>query len=125
MIKPSEETVAKMISESFGELGPSGLTDPQKLSAAFADFAHLAAQWGADKRIQEVCEWLDLPQQNSSCKKAADLIYPLLVHFDSKLPSLKEKALEALKRFDSLSHRNAGEMMEDFDVIRSAIDSLV
>jgi hypothetical protein len=59
IIPPSEELVASMIEQAFGPLGPAGLSDKNKLTAAFADLSTRAAQWGADQELEACCKALE------------------------------------------------------------------
>ena len=88
---PSEELVASLIEQAFGPLGPAGLSDKNKLTVAFADFATRAAQWGAHQELEACCHWLaeETPEPYINALRAARRPSP-------KPPSLKELALSDL-----------------------------
>jgi len=88
---PSEELVASLIEQAFGPLGPAGLSDKNKLTVAFADFATRAAQWGAHQELEACCHWLaeETPEPYINALRAARRPSP-------KPPSLKEQALALL-----------------------------
>ena len=77
-----------------------------------------AAQWGADQELEACCEWFvrDWTDVKTADKlRAARRPKPL---------SLKERAQQALSRFDCNAHTTASEMVTDFALIRSALDAL-
>jgi len=80
--------------------------------------AKRAAQWGADQELEACCEWFvrDWTDVKTADKlRAARRPKPL---------SLKERAQQALSRFDCNAHTTASEMVTDFALIRSALDAL-
>lgn len=109
-ITPPPELVQQWLTEFIGD---GAIIAPGELSL---EIANRAAQWGAEKRMHQICGWLDSPSQN-----AADLICPLLEEFSC---FLKKKALKALYRFEMNTHTNADEMMADFELLREAIEQL-
>ncbi len=72
-----------------------------------------AAQWGADQELEACCEWLD---------DVGDLKPQLRAARRPKPPSLKEQALEALKRYEA--EEWCEEMTFDSSIIRRAIEAL-
>jgi hypothetical protein len=81
---------------------------------AFYEFeavATQAARWGADQELEACCSWADA----TGWYGAGDM---LCAARRSKLPSLKEQALEALDRMDQLP------TAEDQHIIRRALEQL-
>jgi DNA replication protein DnaC len=90
----------------------SGPADAAVNNAYECHIAALAAQWGADQELEACCEWL---------KKNTD--YHMTIEFlraarRPKPPSLKEQALEAMRRNYNPDNSN------DFAIIRRALEQL-
>ena len=79
--------------------------------------ANRAAQWGADLELEACCEW-------TRDSDGYDASLELRAARRPKPPSLKERAQQALGRFDCNAHTTASEMVTDFALIRSALDAL-
>jgi hypothetical protein len=73
-----------------------------------------AARWGADQELEACCEWLDRNNQwaQVDIDELRDARRP-------KPPSLKEQALESVKRFEL-----GQDELSDLAVIRRAIEAL-
>ena len=76
-----------------------------------------AAQYGADQELEACCEWLD---QNTG---RWDLLAELRAARRPKLPSLRELALESVKRFEE-SGEFFSDQMRELDFIRKALEQL-
>jgi hypothetical protein len=72
-----------------------------------------AAQWGADMELEACCEWL---VRNYNYPKAGN---PLRATRRPKPPSLKEQALESVKRFEL-----GQDELSDLACIRRALEAL-
>ena len=70
-----------------------------------------AAQYGADQELQACCEWLSVPCPSYG-RELRNARRP-------KTPSLKEQALQSVKRFES-----GQDLMGDLDTIRCALEQL-
>ena len=83
------------------------------------NFANLAAQWGADQELEACCEWLDTEK---ILTKDGGYIRKLRAARRPKPPSLKEQALEQLRRVNAVLQFQAtgGET----SVIRRALEAL-
>jgi hypothetical protein len=79
--------------------------------------ANRAAQWGADQELEACCELLTKDWGSGHGERLRRFRRP-------KPPSLKERAQQALGRFDCNAHTTASEMVTDFALIRSALDAL-
>jgi len=99
-ITPSPELVRQWIDTDEG--GPS----------VISRIATRAAQWGADQELEACCEWMadETPTNYINALRAARR---------SKLPSLKEQALEALSHILNNSSTQLGA-----DTIRRALEQL-
>ena len=75
------------------------------------DIATQAAQWGADQELEACCEWLSVPCPSYG-RELRNARRP-------KTPSLKEQALQSVKRFES-----GQDLMGDLDTIRCALEQL-
>jgi hypothetical protein len=75
-------------------------------------FAIKAAQWGADQELEACCEWTRLSSSDGTEES-------LRVTRRPKSPSLKEQALQSVKRFES-----GQDLMGDLDTIRRALEAL-
>jgi hypothetical protein len=79
------------------------------------DLARQAAQWGADRELDACCEWLsDLVR---------DWADELRAERRPKPPSLKELALESVKRFEK-SGEFFSDQMRELEFIRKALEQL-
>ena len=114
IIPPSEELVASMIEQAFGPLGPAGLSDKNKLTVAFADFATCAARWGADQELEACCALMELSDSN-----ARDFLQSAR---RPQLLSLKEQALDALAHIATGPNPTA--FLDCQDTIRRALEQL-
>jgi hypothetical protein len=72
----------------------------------------IAAQWGADQELEACCEWLQDPDLNVDTYKLRTARRP-------KPPTLKEQALESVRRFES-----GQDLMGDLDTVRRALEQL-
>ena len=102
-ITPGENSIAEWWKETRGNV---------------FDVVCLAAQWGADQELKECCEWLKAEGYES------DTIIDFRAARRPRPPSLKEQALGALDRFNTNAHTQANEMIQDFDLIRQALENL-
>jgi hypothetical protein len=79
------------------------------------DIAIRAAQWGADQELEACCEWLECnynyPQVN----------HPLRAARRPKPPSLKEQALELVRRIEGAGSSWA---LSELGVVRRALEAL-
>jgi hypothetical protein len=80
-------------------------------------FATLAARWGADQELEACCEWINSFQ--TKFVHAHDL---RLVR-RPKPPSLKEQALESVKRFEK-SGEFFSDQMRELEFIRKALETI-
>ena len=73
-----------------------------------------AARWGAEQELEACCEWLDRNNQwaQVDIDELRDARRP-------KPPTLKEQALESVRRFES-----GQDLMGDLDTIRRALEAL-
>ena len=72
-----------------------------------------AARWGADQELNECCKWLPkLPPWSAD---------DLRKHRRPKPPSLKEQALESVKRFEE-SGEFFSDQMRELEFIRKALE---
>ncbi len=78
-----------------------------------------AAQWGADQELEACCEVIT--SQILTCV-GAHVVTELRVACRPKPPSLKQQALDALKRHQSETW--CKEMDADIDTIRQALETL-
>jgi hypothetical protein len=76
------------------------------------DIATQAAQWGADAELEACCEWVDWKWSGIKSRELRATRRP-------KPPSLKEQALQSVKRFES-----GQDLMGDLDTIRCALEQL-
>ena len=85
----------------------------------FQIVATQAARWGADQELEACCEWIYDWYGNRS----GEVVGNLIAHRRPKPPSLKEQALEALKR---QSTRSVPSLVStnDCDTIRRALEAL-
>jgi hypothetical protein len=81
------------------------------LPADWNTVAFLIAQWGADAELEACCEWLSVPCPSYG-RELRNARRP-------KTPSLKEQALQSVKRFES-----GQDLMGDLDTIRCALEQL-
>jgi hypothetical protein len=77
------------------------------------------AQWGADQELEACCEYLVRCAQWEP-----EDVAELRAARRPKPPSLKEQALGAMGRFTTNAHTHANKMMQDFDIIRRALEQL-
>jgi hypothetical protein len=75
-----------------------------------------AARWGADQELEACCEWL---LADFHYVPVCDLIEDLHSARRPKPPSLKEQALESVKRFEL-----GQDELSDLAVIRRALEAL-
>ena len=76
----------------------------------------LASQWGADQELEACCKWMKGSQTPFLPNQAVDF---LRADRRPKQLSLKEEALESVKRFES-----GQDLMGDLDTIRQALEQL-
>ena len=86
-------------------------TSYEDLSALCQNIATQAARWGADTELEGCCEWLSVPCPSYG-RELRNARRP-------KPPSLKEQALQSVKRFES-----GQDLMGDLDTIRCALEQL-
>jgi hypothetical protein len=99
---------------------PPNLTDKwNNLSLSTEKIFVIAAQWGADQELEACCEEMkSLPKPfGIPCGKIA--ANALRAARRPKPPSLKEQALESVKRF-----KLGQDLMGDLDTIRCALEQL-
>jgi len=101
------ELVQQWTDEIYG--GPGAVVGSDDIC-----LAKLAAQWGADQELEACCEWLHW--QNLATHP--ELIPSLRAARRPKAPSLKEQALEAMRR--NYNPDNS----DDFATIRRALEQL-
>jgi hypothetical protein len=82
------------------------------LPADWNTVAPLIAQWGADQELEACCEWVDWKWSGIKSRE-------LRASRRLKPPSLKEQALQSVKRFES-----GQDLMGDLDTIRCALEQL-
>jgi len=92
----------------------SGVPHNDEYWAYEQHIATRAAQWGADQELEACCDWLHW--QNLATHR--DLIPSLRAGRRPKVPSLKERALEAMHR-NWNPHNN-----DDFATIARALEQL-
>jgi hypothetical protein len=80
------------------------------------DIATRAAQWGADQELEACCEWLKLEGHEYEHEA-------LLASRRPKPPSLKELALESVKRFEK-SGEFFSDQMRELEFIRKALETI-
>jgi hypothetical protein len=73
-----------------------------------------AAQWGADQELEACCEWLQDPDLNVDTYKLRAARRP-------KPPTLQERALQLLERYDTSGLMLAADQV---DTIRRALEAL-
>jgi hypothetical protein len=108
-ITPPPELVQQWRSEL-----PTGIYDGYKYTDREKSLCVVAAQWGADQELEACCEWLAKPEVALTGKGPSDL----RVARRPKPPSLKEQALEAMRR--NYNPNNS----DDFATIRRALEAL-
>jgi hypothetical protein len=79
-------------------------------------YAARAAQWGADQELEACCEWM-------ADETPTNYINALHAARRPKLPSLKELALESVKRFEK-SGEFFSDQMSELEFIRKALEQL-
>ena len=72
------------------------------------------AQWGADQELEACCEWLQDPDLNVDTYKLRAARRP-------KPPTLQERALQLLERYDTSGLMLAADQV---DTIRRALEAL-
>lgn len=80
------------------------------------EIAQKAAQWGSDQELEACCEWLFTEDYDVAPVRLRAARRP-------KSPSLKQQALEGLKRFESMGEFFNDET-KDLDTIRRALEQL-
>jgi len=110
-ITPPPELAARWVNEIYGDDG-FGFDVP--LHPITLRLVERAAQWGADQELEACCEWLHW--QNLATHP--ELIPSLRAARRPKAPSLKEQALEAMRR--NYNPDNS----DDFATIRRALEQL-
>ena len=99
------------------------ITPPPELVAKWASSMcgyYEAARWGADQELEACCEWLDTEK---ILTKDGGYIRKLRAARRPKPPSLKEQALEQLRRVNAvLQFQTTG---GETSVIRRALESLI
>ena len=108
-IQPSPELVQQWLGEQYGRATVPG--------EASIHVANQAAQWGADMELEACCEWLELNYNYTRSN------HPLRTARRPKPPTLKEKALKALKVLPT----PAGQVtldITDLNIIRRALEAL-
>ena len=78
--------------------------------------ANRAAQWSADQELEACCEWLQDPELNVDTYKLRAARRP-------SAQSLKEQALESVKRFEK-SGEFFSYQMRELEFIRKALEQL-
>ena len=120
-IKEQSAEVAKYMLTQEPTMTNHPITPPPELVSKWANMfeSHTdeevfteAAQWGSDQELEACCEWLQDPDLNVDTYKLRAARRP-------KPPSLKEQALESVKRFEL-----GQDELSDLAVIRRAIEAL-
>ena len=101
-ITPGENSIAEWWKETRGNV---------------FDVVCLAAQWGADQELEACCE---LTKDNDGY----DAALGLRAARRPDVSSMKAQALGALDRFNTNAHTQANKMIQDFDLIRQALENL-
>jgi hypothetical protein len=98
------------------------LTSPSAFEVKMK-FATYAAQWGADMELEACCEWLrhDLDAYELVGLRAVYLDHNLRAERRPVTLSIKDQALQALKRFSANAHTTGDEMTADFELLRQAV----
>jgi hypothetical protein len=80
------------------------------------DLATRAAAWGADQELEACCEWLaeETPEPYINALRSVRRPKP---------PSLKEQALESVKRFEK-SGEFFSDQMRELEFIRKALETI-
>jgi hypothetical protein len=121
-ITPPEHLVAQMIEQAFGPLGPAGLGNSEQLLGAFVMFAGEAAKWGADQELEACCEIALTDPVCGTKHQRRMLVQHIRERRRPKPPSLKEQALEIVRRTPVNS---AGlYSYEHIEIIRRALESI-
>ena len=79
-----------------------------------------AAQWGADHELEACCEWLG---QKVLLQHQSDVVPSLRAARRPKPKSLKELALESVKRFEK-SGEFFSDQMRELEFIRKALETI-
>ncbi len=103
-ITPSDELIGEWIDTDEG--GPN----------VISRIATRAAQWGADQELKACCEWM-------ADETPTNYIHALRAARRSKPPSLKELALESVKRFEK-SGEFFSDQMRELEFIRKALETI-
>ena len=82
------------------------------------ELATFAARWGADQELEACCEWLD-----EGFGDVGNLPATLRAARRPKPPSLRELALESVKRFEE-SGEFFSDQMRELEFIRKALEQL-
>ena len=108
-ITPPPELVQQWVAEIWHE------GTPVRVSLSDEHIATRAAQWGADQELKACCEWMadETPTNYINALRAARR---------SKLPSLKEQALDALAHIATGPNPTA--FLDCQDTIRRALEQL-
>ena len=115
-ITPPPELVQQWLCSDDCLWGPLEQTSITITTNRLQNVATMAAQWGADKKLEACCKWLE------QLEPARDYLAAQLRAANP--PGLKEQALGALGRFNTNAHTRAEEMAQDFDLIRRALEDL-
>ena len=101
----------KLVGDWLTEAGRLHLLTPANLNY----LATRAAQWGAAQELEACCEWVQGYAECGDSLRAARRPKP---------PSLKEQALEILKKHVDRALRLTDEAKADADTLRRAIEAL-
>jgi len=95
---------------------------PDKSEIAAYELVQLSAQWGADRQLKADAEWLDRNSLDAPHLTITPTGKGLVEAMRSKLPSLKEQALEIVR---GTPVNSAGlYSYEDVEIIRRALEQL-
>jgi len=97
-------------------------TDPRTYSEYMYD---QCAQWGADQQLAEDADWLNQHALDAPHLKITPVGESLKEAMRPKPPSLKEQALESVKRFELGQDENTCQyILSDLACIRRALEAL-
>jgi hypothetical protein len=107
-ITPPPELVQQWMDDLYNEPGQFVSSDDKALATR-------AAQWGADQELEACCELL--------VQQGFDFVDNLRAARRPKPPSLKEQALESVKRFEK-SGEFFSDQMRELEFIRKALETI-
>ena len=118
-ITPPPELFAEWFANSLKTLDRKVSRDDTGTTGLIAgEVAIQAARWGADQELEACCEWLD-----EGFGDVGNLPATLRAARRPKPPSLRELALESVKRFEE-SGEFFSDQMRELEFIRKALEQL-